>query len=143
MLKQFVFLFMLLTLSFFGFSNQLAINEDSASHFGTAQFLMGDEYLSLDEIRQNDQLNWQSIEVEDTSFGFDSRHFWLKIPLVDVYSSTSPWFLRSKYPLLDTIDVYLLADEELVQEFHTGDSLPFNERPIKQPNFVFPLDINI
>lgn len=142
MLKQFAFLFMLLTLSFFGFSNQLVINEDSASHFGTAQFLIADEYFSLEEVRRNNQLNWQDIEVGDTSFGFDSRHFWLKIPLVNVYSSTSPWFLRSKYPLLDTIDVYLFADEELIQEFHTGDSLPFNQRPIKQPNFVFPLDIN-
>ena len=133
---------MLLTLSFFGFSNQLAIEEDSDSHFGTAQFLVADEYLSFDEIRQNNQLSWKSIKVEDTSFGFDSRHFWLKIPLINVQSSTLPWFLRSKYPLLDTIDVYLLADEDLVQEFHTGDTLPFNQRPIKQPNFVFPLEIN-
>lgn len=141
MLKQFVFLFMLLTLSFFGFSNQLVSNEGPERHFGTAQYLTSDEYLSLDEVRQSDPLDWQSIEIEDASFGFDSRHFWLQIPLLNIQSSTSPWFLRSKYPLLDTIDVYLLADEELVQEFHTGDSLPFRQRPIEQPNFVFPLDI--
>ena len=50
--------------------------------------------------------------------------------------------MHSNYPLLDNIDVYLLADDAVVQHFHTGDVFPFKQRPMKRPGFVFPLNID-
>lgn len=62
--------------------------------------------------------------------------------LQNINDSNSLWFLRSEYPLLDKINVYLISDSLLNQEFNSGDTLPFNQRPIRQPTFVFPLKIN-
>ncbi|MFT4766164.1 MAG: hypothetical protein ACI9OH_003287, partial [Oleispira sp.] len=142
MLKQFGFLLFFLSVSFAGFTSQIMYNEQKPNYFGMAQYTSHDEALSLDEIRQLDNTVWNDINIEDASFGFNQRHFWFRFPLQNIHRSDTPWFLRSNYPLLDHIDVYLLADNDVAQEFHSGDTFPFNQRPIKQPTFVFPLEIN-
>jgi diguanylate cyclase (GGDEF)-like protein len=142
MLKQLGLLVILLSVSFVGLTNQFIINEAQTELFGIAQYSSYDEALSLDDVRQQDKSSWNTINIKDASFGFNQRHFWFKIPLQNIPSSNTPWLLRSNYPLLDKVDVYLLADSEVVQEFHSGDAFPFAQRPISQPSFVFPLEIN-
>jgi diguanylate cyclase (GGDEF)-like protein len=142
MLKQFGFLLFFLSFSFTGFTSPITYNEQEPNYFGMAQYISHDEALSLNEVRQKNNSVWNDINIKEASFGFNQRHFWFRFPLQNIYSSESPWLLRSNYPLLDHIDVYLLADNELVQELHSGDTFPFNQRPIKQPSFVFPLKIN-
>jgi len=141
MLKQLGLIFTLLCVSFVGFTSQLASNSEMQSYFGMSEYFTANEVLSLDEVRQQDETVWNSINITEASFGFDQRHYWFKIPLKNIHRSNAPWLLRSNYPLLDQIDVYLLADSKVVQEFHSGDTLPFAERPVKQPTFVFPLEI--
>ncbi|MGK0404798.1 MAG: diguanylate cyclase (GGDEF)-like protein [Oleispira sp.] len=142
MLKQFGFLLFFLSFSFTGFTSPITYNEQEPNYLGMAQYISHDEALSLNEVRQLNNAAWNEINIKEASFGFNQRHFWFRLPLQNIYSSDTPWLLRSNYPLLDHIDVYLLADNELVQEFHSGDTFPFNQRPIKQPTFVFPLKIN-
>jgi diguanylate cyclase (GGDEF)-like protein len=142
MLKQLGLLLILLSASVVGFTSQLVNNEHQPNYFGMAKYFSHDEALSLDEVRQQDDAIWEDIDIKDASFGFNQRHFWFKIPLQNMHSSNNPWLLRSNYPLLDNIDVYLLADSQVVQEFHSGDTFPFDQRPIKQPTFVFPLEIH-
>lgn len=43
------------------------------------------------------------------------------------------------YPPLDHLDISLWHQGQLMQEFATGDRLPFNSRPIEHRDFVFPL----
>jgi diguanylate cyclase (GGDEF)-like protein len=142
MLKQFGFLLFFLSISFAGFTSQVAYNEQEPNYLGMAQYTSQDENLSLEEVRQLNSAAWNDINIKEASFGFNQRHFWFRFPLQNIHSSDTPWLLRSNYPLLDNIDVYLLANNEVVQEFHSGDTFPFNQRPIKQPSFVFPLKIN-
>jgi diguanylate cyclase (GGDEF)-like protein len=142
MLKQVGFLLILLCISFVGFTSQLANHEQKLSYFGMTKYSSSDKELTLNQVRQQENTAWHDIDITDASFGFDQRHFWFKIPLQNIHSADTPWFLRSNYPLLDKVDVYLLAEGDLVQEFHSGDTLPFSERPVQQPTFVFPLDIN-
>jgi diguanylate cyclase (GGDEF)-like protein len=142
MLKQLGFLLFFLSISFAGFTSQIVYNEQKTNYFGMAQYISHDDALSLDEVRQKNNTAWNDINIKDASFGFNQRHFWFRFPLQNTHSSETPWLLRSNYPLLDHIDVYLLADNEVVQEFYSGDKLPFNKRPIKHPTFVFPLKID-
>jgi diguanylate cyclase (GGDEF)-like protein len=142
MLKQLGFILTFLCLSFVGFSSQLASTGYMQSHFGMSEYFSHDGVMTLDEVRQQDASVWNSIDIAEANFGFNQQHFWFKIPLKNMHSSDTPWLLRSNYPLLDQVDVYLLADTEVVQEFHSGDTLPFAQRPMKQPAFVFPLDIH-
>ncbi|MFQ3172443.1 MAG: hypothetical protein ACI9DG_002484, partial [Oleispira sp.] len=142
MLKQLIFFLILISVSFTGFTNELVNSEDKPSYFGMAGYFSHDEVLSLEEVRQQDKSTWNSIDIKDASFGFDQRHFWFKIPLQNIHSSDNPWFLRINYPLLDELDVYLIANNEVIQKFHSGDKFPFAQRPIKLPTFVFPLKID-
>jgi diguanylate cyclase (GGDEF)-like protein len=146
MLKPLGFILILLCISGIGFTSQLVdnadVNDNGQSYFGMAAYISHDEILSLDEVRQQDESVWNEIDITEASFGFNQLNFWFRIPLKNIHRSSTPWFLRSNYPLLDKIDVYLLADNNVVQEFHSGDSLPFSQRPVKQPTFVFPLEIH-
>jgi diguanylate cyclase (GGDEF)-like protein len=142
MLKQLGFLIILLSVSFAGLANQFVNNEHQPNYFGISKYFSHDEALSLEEVRLLEDSAWTDIDIKDASFGFNQRHFWFKIPLQNIHRSDTPWFLRSNYPLLDKIDVYLLGDSEVVQEFHSGDTFPFAQRPIRQPSFVFPLEIH-
>lgn len=141
MLKQLGLLIFLLSASFVGFTSQLANLSNMNSYFGLSEYFSHDDVLTLDEVRQQDAAVWQSIDITEASFGFNQRHFWFKVPLQNIHSSANPWFLRSNYPLLDKIDVYLLAGTEVTQEFHSGDTMPFSQRPVDEHTFVFPLEI--
>lgn len=142
MRKQVGFLLILLAVSYVGFTSQMESPAVEANYFGPAQYLRLEENLSLEEIRNTTPSAWTPIRIKNTNFGFDQRHYWFKVPLKNLNDSHALWFLRSDYPLLDTIDVYLISNSELVQEFNSGDTLPFSQRPIRQPTFVFPLKID-
>jgi diguanylate cyclase (GGDEF)-like protein len=142
MLKQICILIILLGVTFAGFTGQLASSEKALSHFGQLVFFSDEKKLSLAEVKNLQPSKWQSAAAGDLSLGFDSHHYWFRLPLKNLHPSSAPWLFRSKYPLLDTIDLYLFADSTLIQEFHTGDSLTFDQRPLDQPSFVFPLTIN-
>lgn len=143
MRKQIGFLLFLLTVSYISFSNQKTeLPTVDSDYFGMAQYLRLKENLSLEEVRKTDQSAWTPVNIKDTNFGFDQAHYWFKVPLKNMHDSNALWFLRSDYALLDKVDVFLITNSVLNQEFNSGDSLPFNQRPIRQPTFVFPLKID-
>ena len=141
MLKQLGLLIILLGISLVAFTGQFSYDETNSHHFGPIEYFSHEEELSLKQATELDSQAWQSTTIDKMSFGFDQQHYWFRIPLLNLYSSNNPWFLRSEYPLLDTLDVYLFSQNHLLQEFHSGDKLPFTQRPLDQPSFVFPLNI--
>lgn len=142
MLKQICILIILLGTIFAALIGQRANSDDDLNYFDQIEFFSHEEELSLTEARGLPSSEWQSAPAENLSLGFDKDHYWFRLPLKNLQASDSQWLFRSKYPLLDTLDLYLFADSTLIQEFHTGDSLPFEQRPLDQPSFVFPLTIN-
>jgi len=141
MLKQIAILILLLGTTVFAFTGQIPDGDYSLSHFGQIEYFSHDQSLSLEEAMLVEDIAWQATTLDKTSFGFDENHYWLRISLKSLYSSSTPWFFRIDYPLLDKLDVYLLTGTRLLQEFHSGDFQPFNQRPIDNPAFVFPLSI--
>ncbi len=140
MFKQLGILVILLGTSLAAFTGQL-VSSGATDYFGEVDYFSHHEEMSLAQAMALDANIWTRTTIDQTSFGFDSNHYWLKIQLNNLFPSESPWFLRSNYPLLDTIDVYLVAENELLQEFHSGDKFPFHHRPLDQKAFVFPLSI--
>jgi two-component system, sensor histidine kinase LadS len=84
---------------------------------------------------------WQPIEADAINFGFDTAHYWLRAQLSNTSDLRSSLALEIAYALLDHVDVYLLHAHKIVQQFHTGDNLPFRQRPIQYPTFIFPLNL--
>lgn len=140
MVKQFTLLFILLAVSVASFTAQMA-NRANQDHFDQIEYFSHDEEMTLEQAMALEPTIWQQTTLAQTSFGFDNQHYWLRFNLNNTPASASPWFLRSNYPLLDNLDVYLLSEGQLVEAFHTGDNFPFAQRPIAQASFVFPLHI--
>ena len=141
MFKQLLVIISILAVPPEAFSGHPDNNEDNRSYFGQLEYFSHPEELSLNEVRDSEQDIWIKTSLDQANFGFDKQHYWFRLPLENTFSSDTPWFLRSKYPLLDIIDIYLFSESKLVEEFHAGDTYPYQQRQIGRPDFVFPLSI--
>jgi signal transduction histidine kinase len=72
----------------------------------------------------------------DTSFGFSPSAFWVRFDVANASDGTRDWLLELAYPHLDEIDLYVLRAGAL-QHIATGDMVPFAQRELHHPNFVF------
>ncbi|WP_320158926.1 diguanylate cyclase [Marinobacter litoralis] len=91
--------------------------------------------LALDDVRAVPASQWQSVSADETlNRGFSDSDYWLKVTLpVDKRNR----LLVVGYPLLDEVSLYWEVDGQIIETHHTGDTLPFNSRPIVHRNFVF------
>lgn len=77
--------------------------------------------------------------------GYSPSVFWIRLDLAFMpkhQGSHRPWLLELAYPPLDDLRLYS-ADEQgrFHLRQHTGDSLPFSSRQVRQHNYVFELDL--
>lgn len=91
--------------------------------------------LSLQEVRALPPTAWQTTSANEIfNRGFSDGSFWLK---VEVPPEPVNRVLEVGYPLLDEVSVYWVLNGEVVERHQTGDTLPFESRPIYHRNFVF------
>ena len=141
MLKQLGLLIILLGSTLTAQADSPSLTEKSQSYFDQIEHFSYPEKLSLAQVKSIEASHWQITSTENINLGFYQDHHWFRLRLTHLTDSETLWFLRSKYPLLDVFDLYLFSDAVLMQEFHTGDTLPFDSRPINHPSFIFPLTI--
>ena len=78
---------------------------------------------------------WQTVPAGQTlNRGFSDDEFWLQ---VRVPAQPANRVLEVGYPLLDEVSVYWELDGRIIESHHTGDTRPFDSRPIVHRNFVF------
>ncbi len=78
---------------------------------------------------------WQTVPAGQTlNRGFSDDEFWLQVP---VPAQPANRVLEVGYPLLDEVSVYWELDGRIIESHHTGDTRPFDSRPIVHRNFVF------
>ena len=94
------------------------------------------------EIINLNQNSWNNIDEEVPNFGFDDSSFWLQLKLKNSSSETIDKYITIDYPLLDHVDLFVYQDRTLVNEIKSGDNLKFDQRPIKNRNFIFPIKIS-
>ncbi|TGL58754.1 sensor domain-containing diguanylate cyclase [Leptospira sarikeiensis] len=104
-------------------------------------------------LKDTEGLSWEDISAQDSeiefkknpdripNFGYDPSPYWLKFTVETEESLSEERFLTLEYPLIDYVDVYWKDSKGREGEFHTGDMLPFRERPVAERYFVFPLPI--
>lgn len=89
---------------------------------------------TLEDIRLIPAATWQAIPAgESVSFGYTQETYWFH---VTVPTAEHDRVLYLGYPLLDSIDIYFVQAEQLLEHVHLGDKLPFHERPIHNKNFM-------
>src|SRR5690554_5043556 len=94
-----------------------------------------DDSLDIDAVRSVPEHRWQSHGADTVlNLGFSDGTFWLR---VEVPPEPRNRLLQVGYPLLDEVSVYWEQDGNIVETWHTGDTLPFRSRPIEHRTFVF------
>lgn len=95
---------------------------------------------SLAEAMQVDHSEWLLTPSSSRSLGRDKSSAWFHLKVTGDQTNNRPMVLRLDYPHYDYIDLYLVANNETLASFHTGDQLAFESRPINSRTFTFPLD---
>ena len=97
--------------------------------------------LSLDAVRAASPAAWQvpASTQGDINFGYSLSTYWLRFTV----RSPAPealWRLEISYPTLDSVTVYAPMRNG-ASAFHTGDLVPYAQRPVDHRHFVFPLSL--
>lgn len=92
--------------------------------------------LTLDEALAIPSERWEYIGTEVPSFGYTGDIYWLQFTLP---GSRDERLIHIGYPLLDHIEVYFVSAYGEREHFFTGDSLPFEQRPVHHEEFVIPV----
>lgn len=76
------------------------------------------------------------------NFGFTQSVYWFKINLLTSSSQDTHWWMKIDYPLLESVDMYLLqSDTLLIKHQKMGTSQPFNSRDIGSHYFISELPL--
>lgn len=77
------------------------------------------------------------------NFGFTRSVYWFKINLHTSSSTDTHWWMKIDYPLLESIDMYLLQpDGQIIKHQRMGTSQPFSSRDIGSHYFISELPLN-
>lgn len=79
---------------------------------------------------------WQHLGEHRASFGYTEKTYWFRFSLG---ASDDKRILHIAYPLLDDIRIYWQRADGL-QQFHLGDTLPYQQRPLKVQDFAVVLE---
>lgn len=77
--------------------------------------------------------------------GYSKAAIWIRLQIEIGKTSNLPKkekVLQIRYPLLDHIAVYQVENEKVIEQWQTGDTLPFSERPINHNSFLFPITVS-
>ncbi len=101
-----------------------------------------DRALTAADVRDLDE-GWTRLAGDNLNLGFNKEVLWVRFKLKNDSAQLRSVYLDINYPLLDDIRLTLFdgLTGEPVQVIKAGDELPFAERPIHFPNFVFPLTL--
>ena len=99
------------------------------------------QQLSIQQIQQQRQ-GWQLQPHEKPYFGYSASAFWLKVEINNDSAQNIPKLLEITYPLLDDVQVFLVANQQIEQQFRLGDNFEFQQRIIPHRLLLVPLAFN-
>lgn len=95
-----------------------------------------------DDIRTETHIAaWQPSSTATPTFGYTDTPYWFAVTLTNPEPQPVHRLLELAYPVLDTVALYLLYDNGTTAAFHTGDHVPFPQRPRLHRHFLFPITL--
>jgi len=126
--------------------NAVEYIEDRKGEFNIRDLLNQHYGGSAEELlsEKHDPLHrWNPSESKTPNFGYTDSVFWFRTTLKNRDPSTSDFYLSMEYPLVDRLDVYLVRDGTISKSYLTGDTLPFDSRPVSHRKFLIPLSLSV
>ena len=137
----------------FASAQQISLAEFKGSHIfnfdqkNSGELITGNMiYLESDQYRyepfkllNNTALLWT--QENDPLIQKDSaeKAMWFYGQVHVLVDQLEPILLTAHYPMLEFLDVYVIEHGKVVAQFFEGAGIPFEERTIKNRNFVFPV----
>ncbi|NRB38859.1 MAG: response regulator [Pseudomonadales bacterium] len=113
---------------------QQAISKAPAFHF-----VKQTAHASLADVLALPASAWTSTAGENPNFGPTKDVYWFELPIYFQHDFSG--ILQIDRPYMDYVDVYILEAGKAVKKFLMGDKRSFNDRPIKHPLFLVPIDV--
>ncbi|PVY75872.1 EAL domain-containing protein (putative c-di-GMP-specific phosphodiesterase class I) [Tamilnaduibacter salinus] len=95
---------------------------------------------NIDQVRRQPASAWQ-LPPHGINAGYDRSGHWVRLILRNPYDRPVKRLIQLEYPLLDHIEFYHMRRGFMLDQAVTGDTQPFSQRPLPQPDFVFPVTI--
>lgn len=83
------------------------------------------------------------VKERSVNFGFTKSVYWVKIDLNNLHPSHNrKWWMKIDYPLLETIDLYLIGSSgEILKYQRMGTSQPYESREVISHHFISELPL--
>lgn len=124
----------------------LSVNLDDSYVIGPSLTYLEDTERSLtmdDIMRPEVQARFSPIEgkYQSMNFGTTRSALWFRITIHAQPDAAKEWLLEASYPPINHIDLYVPRANGGWERKTSGDLVPFNERPFRHYNHVFPVEL--
>ena len=83
---------------------------------------------------------WTRSDQTAPSMGFTDDTYWFRFRATNTSAQELPLFLEASYTSLDDIRFFVMNNGELVDQYATGDVVPFTARRVNNRNFILPVE---
>ncbi|MBB5018989.1 diguanylate cyclase (GGDEF)-like protein [Chitinivorax tropicus] len=84
---------------------------------------------------------WQPVQDNTPNYGYSAKGYWFRTQLRLQPGLPRNWLIEVGYPVLDHVECWLIQQGRIVAHWHTGDDVPFSQRPVFHRNFLFPIEL--
>lgn len=97
--------------------------------------------LGLSEVLALPAGDWRQNQADVFSHGYNGAAWWLRFDVTRAADYRDRPLLEIAYPVLDHVELWLLADGQVQAHHVMGDKQAFSERPIAHRYFLVPLQL--
>jgi len=94
--------------------------------------------ISLQRVLGFDEVRWQQ-SGDSLNAGIQPGAVWLRFTLTNIEEQSSERYLVVDNAQIRSLDIYMLAEEMVVANWHLGNELKFSQRPLATRNFSVPV----
>jgi len=87
-------------------------------------------------------VEWSIPPTNPPNFGYKPHSYWFKSQINNLSELTKNALLSIDYPNLDELEVFIFQNHSEPLHYFLGDSLPYDQREIDNPNFLIPITLN-
>lgn len=110
--------------------NQIQIFVDPSQSLNIKQILLDDH-----------RIQWKDNLDEIPNLGFTNAAVWILVTLKNDNDVPIKKILEIDHPALDDIHFFVVSENQVIDDLHTGDNFSFNQRRVKHRNFLLPFEI--
>lgn len=97
--------------------------------------------LTMEQVRALPDTAFSAVRGTHANLGKNTSAWWFRITLDNRLNQALHGYLEVNYPLLDSLQLYLIDPDGEVRQQSGGDTEPFSQRTVKVRNFWFPVQL--